>query len=156
MAAARYKLLFRGKLLAGRDEREVRQQLGGLLKLDQQGLAQLFSGRLITLKRGLLQGEASKYQQLLENVGAEVLLQPDSEAVPPIAEQRATGPIKSGVSNRPEPPSAEDLTCPRCAHSQSPAQHCAHCKMDLRLHIMRLQRKAKARQARLDSKVLAG
>lgn len=41
-----------------------------------------------------------------------------------------------------------DLECPRCGHEQSFSHQCEMCKMDLTLHIQRLERKEKARQAR--------
>lgn len=157
--AARYKLLFRGKTLAGQDQDKVKHKLGELLKLDPKGLAQLFSGRLITLKRGLLQEEASKYQQILENLGAEILLQPDGDQAPAASEATAASSteelapaiVSAAGNNKVQELPLEQLTCPRCGHSQDQHQveQCGHCKMDLRLHIMRLQRKAKAQQARL-------
>lgn len=152
MMAARYKLLFRGKTLAGQDPDKVEHKLAELLKLDPQGLAQLFSGRLITLKRGLRQEEANKYQQVLENLGAEILLQPDGEQAPAASEARTdetVAPIVGDAANKAQALPSEPLTCPRCGHSQDQVEQCGHCKMDLRLHIMRLQRKAKAQQARL-------
>ena len=155
MMAARYKLLFRGKTLAGQDQDKVKHKLAEMLKLDPQGLAQLFSGRLITLKRGLLQEEASKYQQVLENIGAEILLQPDGEQAPAGSEaagastEEVVAPMVSVAGNKAQALPLQQLTCPRCGHSQRPVEQCGHCKMDLRLHIMRLQRKAKAQQARL-------
>ena len=160
--AARYKLLFRGKTLVGQDQDKVKHKLGELLKLDQQGLAQLFSGRLITLKRGLLQQEASKYQQLLENIGAEILLQPDNEQVAVSSEaaaERIAEPVTSAAGNTAPAPQMQTLTCPRCGHNQGQVQQCGHCKMDLRLHIMRLQRKARAQQVRRqdsDGQIAAG
>lgn len=164
MMAARYKLLFRGKILAGQDQHKVKHKLGEMLKLDPQGLAQLFSGRLITLKRGLLQEEASKYQQVLENIGAEILLQPEGEQSPAGSEAAVAGteesvaPTVNVAANKEQALPLEQLTCPRCGHSQGQVEQCGHCKMDLRLHIMRLQRKAKAQQARLgaNAKMAAG
>ena len=155
--AARYKLLFRGKTLVGQDQDKVKHKLGELLKLDQQGLAQLFSGRLITLKRGLPQQEASKYQQLLENLGAEILLQPDNEQVAASAEagvdssENFAEPAASAAGNKTPALQMQALTCPRCGHNQAQVEQCGHCKMDLRLHIMRLQRKARAQQVRQGS-----
>lgn len=39
--------------------------------------------------------------------------------------------------------SADDITCPRCGHEQAFSTACGHCKMDLTMHIKRLERKAK-------------
>jgi hypothetical protein len=148
MVPTHYKLLFRGKTLDGYEPESVRQKLGLILKLDDGGLEQLFSGRLITLKRGLEQADAGKYQTLLEQLGAEVLLQPDAEA-----EQQDDGGEKndSPAAALVEPVEVTvdgELECPRCGYGQPTAEECAHCKMDLRLHIKRLRRKAKVQLLR--------
>jgi hypothetical protein len=155
MVASHFKLVFRGKALAGFDADQVRQQLGELLKLKSRGLEQLFSGRLITLKRGLSREEASKYQQVLEQLGAEILLQPDKEWGTDSASVRSGGIDPSaGAANTAYQSqvkarsSGGNVTCPRCAHRQAMAEECGQCKMDLRLHLLRMQRKAKALQIR--------
>ena len=43
---------------------------------------------------------------------------------------------------------AAELDCPRCGHQQAIAKACERCRMDLRLHLKRLQRKQKIRSAR--------
>jgi hypothetical protein len=145
MATARYTLLFRGKVLTDHDADTVRQKLGELLKLDVEGLEQLFSGRLITLKRGLCQHEADKYRQVLEHMGAEVLLQPDTEQ----DEHGVVAALPAQCGSQTEAVDAGPLDCPRCGHSQLMVQQCGRCKMDLRLHIMRQRRKLKAQRVRL-------
>lgn len=152
MAATQYTLLFKGGIRAGYEPAAVKERLGELLKLDDDGLAQLFSGRLITLKRGLRQEDATRYQQALERTGAEILLQGESSEV------EAVEAVVSTVEPEPEPASndasleqgaaGETLHCPRCAHVQGYRDQCARCKMDLRRHIMKLQRRAKAQKLR--------
>jgi hypothetical protein len=159
MAATQYKLLFKGGIRAGRDEGSVKQLLGELLKLDAKGLAQLFSGRLITLKRGLSQADAIKYQQVLESIGAEILLQHDTESQLPTDGQETSAVAEPQPKNTaPHLQAAPDsagadtsLACPRCGHEQPQNEQCCRCKMDLRRHIMRLERKAKAQQLRAAS-----
>jgi hypothetical protein len=149
MVPTHYKLLFRGRALDGYEPGAVRHKLGVVLKLDDGGLEQLFSGRLITLKRGLEQAEAGKYQALLEQLGAEILLQPDAEA----EQQQDDGGEKNhspgdAVVEQAEVTVEGELDCPRCGHRQPIADECAHCKMDLRLHIKRMRRKAKVQLLR--------
>ncbi len=159
MAETRYKLLFRGGVRAGHTESAVKQKLGELLKLDDRGLAQMFSGRLITLKRDLEQAEANKYQQVLEKFGAEILLQLDAEqqaqpredAVAPAAATEAKNDPQHIAAVAEEVTVGQTLACPRCGHNQPVAEQCCHCKMDLRRHILRLERKAKAQQLRSSS-----
>lgn len=152
MAAMRYKLLFKGGVRQGFAASQVQQQLGDLLKIDSGALEQLFSGRLITLKRDLSQDDAYRYQRVLESLGAEVLLQ-QQEAVAMATEQKNVAPandsaVEESVAARSS--TNQTLQCPRCGHSQTPSEHCGHCKMDLRRHMLRLERKAKAQQLRAE------
>ncbi len=144
MVPTHYKLLFRGEALGGHQVDVVRQKLGQLLKLDAGGLEQLFSGRLITLKRGLGQAEAGKYQALLERLGAEILLQPDSDGEAPAASDSAPEAPATPPAHLP----GGELVCPRCGHGQPLATECAHCKMDMRLHLKRLERRARVQGLR--------
>lgn len=152
MAAAQYKLLFKGGVRAGFDESDVQEKLGELLKLDATGLGQMFSGRLITLKRGLKQEEAARYQQVLEKIGAEILLQSDSqfETASVATVDVETAEARNDASH-PRGTTVKDLQCPRCAHVQAVNDQCEHCKMDLRRHLLRLQRKARVQQMRAAS-----
>ena len=144
-----FKLLFRGKALEGHAAETVRHKLGQALKLDDNGLEQLFSGRLITLKRGLGQAEATRYQGLLEQLGAEILLQPDADSTAPSIDGGESGQHRAAAPvTKPDGDALGDIVCPRCAHCQPVAPQCAHCRMDMRLHLKRLQRKAKVLQLR--------
>ncbi len=144
-----FKLLFRGKALEGHAADTVRHKLGQALKLNDNGLEQLFSGRLITLKRGLGQAEATRYQGLLEQLGAEILLQPDADSKAPSTDGGESNQHSAAASGtKPDRGALGDIVCPRCAHCQPVAPQCAHCRMDMRLHLKRLQRKAKVLQLR--------
>lgn len=152
MAATQYTLLFKGGIRAGHEPVAVKERLGELLKLDDKGLDQLFSGRLITLKRGLGQEEATRYQQALEKTGAEILLQGESSDVEPVEATVETVAVAtepaSNDGGHEAVPEGESLHCPRCAHEQAYSDQCTRCKMDLRRHIMKLQRRAKVQQLR--------
>ena len=164
MDSSNFKILFGGQVQPGFDVTQVRANLGKLLKMDAAALDQLFSGRLITLKKGLDQAAAGKYQAVLENAGARILIQqdasdpaPESQAAQPVQQTPVATPASAAVSDMPKPAAgkrtaaastAGEIQCPRCHHSQSRADECGHCRMDLRRHIMRVDRKAKAREAR--------
>lgn len=159
MGSASYKLLFSGQIQEGFDQNQVRENLGKMLKMDGTGLDQLFSGRLITLKKGLDQSSAGKYQKALENAGARILIQLDQQTATaaPIAEEAQAQPVAGNepevavAATKPAPVAAGEgeIQCPRCHHVQGRTEECSHCKMDLRRHIMRIERKAKQREARL-------
>lgn len=62
-----------------------------------------------------------------------------------------TGAVESASARATAPddaPASDVLDCPRCGHRQPSAQQCAVCKMDLRLHIQRLAKRARLRVAR--------
>lgn len=138
----RFKLQFSGRILDGRDPERVRRQLGELLKLDEAGLDQLFSGRNITLKRGLERTRAISYQRVLSQAGAEVRMLAEDKVEPAKVAAPAPDPADDAAVE------TEYLQCPRCAHSQPLADACMRCKMDLRRYLMRLQRRAQNRPGR--------
>lgn len=77
------------------------------------------------------------------------------EEVKPVAVEIVTADSadaeKAVVASLPAEPEAEQIRCPRCGHEQAFDTACGMCKMDLTLHIQRLQRKERARIRRLQS-----
>jgi len=146
---ARYAILCDGTLVDGCTIDSAKRQLAQLLRLDDTALAQLFSGRLITLKAGLDKQRALTYQQALRRAGVQASLAP------------------SAANTAPQPPavmgnSHAEATCPRCAYAhegyaqegcaQEGVERCARCHMDLRRHWAR-QRLAQRTIARVTSQV---
>ncbi|MGK0442532.1 MAG: hypothetical protein ACJA0N_002343 [Pseudohongiellaceae bacterium] len=60
-----------------------------------------------------------------------------TEAV--VEEPSATVNSQSGTAG------SDSIACPRCGNEQAYATTCGHCKMDLTMHITRMERKAKAK-----------
>jgi uncharacterized membrane protein YhaH (DUF805 family) len=75
------QLVFRGEVLDGFRADEVRSRLAQALKLDEQRVAQLFSGARTVLKRSVEPGLARGYADKLARLGARVHLEP-SDAPP--------------------------------------------------------------------------
>ncbi len=46
------------------------------------------------------------------------------------------------------PSGGDAITCPRCGHEQSRSNSCGSCRMDLRLHLQRLEKRARLVAAR--------
>lgn len=65
-----------------------------------------------------------------------------SAAVKPVAAAPASA---APVSTAPvsEATTGEVVTCPRCGHEQPRADSCGACRMDLRLHLQRLEKRAR-------------
>jgi uncharacterized membrane protein YhaH (DUF805 family) len=79
--AANVQLVFRGEVLDGFKADEVRRQLAQALKLDEDRVAQLFTGARTVLKRSVEPALARRYADKLAGLGAKVHLEP-SDAPP--------------------------------------------------------------------------
>lgn len=99
--AGDYKIVSMGKAGPDRDAARVKARLAKIFKTDVEKIEPLLSGRRVTIKKGLSQEEAQKYQTALESAGL-VCRAVTAESHPPKSEPG------------PEP---EDIkVCPRCGH----------------------------------------
>jgi len=80
-AVETYRLVFRGELVAGVALEDVKANAARLLKLADEQVAQLLSGRNATLKRGLQHAELARYQQVLARAGLVVHAEAEQEAL---------------------------------------------------------------------------
>lgn len=71
MSHADYRVELTGKILAGRNEKEVADALARLFKADADKVRRIFPGRLITIKTGLAEHAATRYRAAIEQAGAE-------------------------------------------------------------------------------------
>lgn len=77
-----YDIFFRGEALPEEDVNQVKQHFAKLFKANDAKLAQLFSGKVITLKKQLSKEEALKYQQLFKKAGAKIYIKQSASAQP--------------------------------------------------------------------------
>lgn len=70
MQEASLKLVFRGEISPGFDPRQVRSNIGALLKIDAARTELLFDGRTTTLKNKLNRPDAEKFQRMFAATGA--------------------------------------------------------------------------------------
>jgi len=75
-----YRIVFRGEIRPGVDPDEVKNRLQRLLKTDANQLTVLFSGKTITVKKGLAKAEAIRYQRILQDQGAIFYVEPGLQA----------------------------------------------------------------------------
>lgn len=85
-----YSIFFRGEAAEGAELDQVKLQFSKLFKADDAKLNQLFSGKVIPLKRNLAPEEAAKFQQLFKKTGAKIYLKED--VLTPSPEVQATTP----------------------------------------------------------------
>lgn len=93
MADARFDVVFSGKLQAGVDAAQVRENLARLFKTESAKLAHLFTGQAVPIKRGVDAATALQYQAALAKAGALVELIDTSAA----AEQPAPAAMPAPV-----------------------------------------------------------
>lgn len=65
-----YEVVFRGDIAPGHHITDVRQNLAALFKTDLEGVAHLFSGKLVIVKGGLSEAAAQRYKTAMEGAGA--------------------------------------------------------------------------------------
>jgi hypothetical protein len=74
MSDPKYDIYFRGEILPEADEAEVRAAIAKIFKADNAKLAQLFSGKVSTIKKSVDKATAAKYQQAFKKAGAKVVI----------------------------------------------------------------------------------
>ena len=71
-----YKVIFSGNIIEGNTISEVAQRFAQAFKLnDQTSIEQLFSGKVMTLKRGLTHEQAQRYSRILQKLGADCCIE---------------------------------------------------------------------------------
>ncbi len=105
MAEEQYRLVFRGELLEGQHAAVVRKKLGAAMKLDNDALDRLFSGRPVVVRKAADTQTAAKFQAVFKQSGARLRIMPVADraaaagaddaaagglAGPPAADARAT------------------------------------------------------------------
>ena len=71
MEADRYKIVFRGKLQAGKSLEEVKQNMARVFKLGPDAIDKLFSGKSVVMKKNLDRQQALKFKTAIQKAGAE-------------------------------------------------------------------------------------
>jgi hypothetical protein len=74
MSDPKYDIYFRGEILPEADEAQVRAAIAKIFKADNAKLAQLFSGKVSTIKKSVDKATAAKYQQAFKKAGAKVVI----------------------------------------------------------------------------------
>lgn len=124
MPQSKYKIVFKGELLADAVLDEVKDQLAKLFKSEPSKINALFDGGPIALKRNLASDEADKYLAALQRTGAKVYKETDLAAsLSLVATDDHDGPATTAA----EAVSSPNMQCPKCGHSQVKAAICEAC-----------------------------
>ncbi|WP_024674777.1 DUF805 domain-containing protein [Pseudomonas syringae] len=72
-----FKIMFEGQVRDGVEPDTAKANVAGLFKSDAAAVEKLFSGKPVTLKRGLIHAEAERYVAALNEAGVEAHIEPD-------------------------------------------------------------------------------
>jgi hypothetical protein len=140
-----YSVVVTGKIADGFSVEQVKTNVARLFKIEGEQVNKLISAKPVVVRRGIDKKQAVKIQQALAKAGAVAVIKvqrpPEEKAA---ATNTATPPVPPVVKAKP----VANICCPRCGHEQVFSRACGHCKMDLTLHIGRMERKEKARVRR--------
>jgi uncharacterized membrane protein YhaH (DUF805 family) len=75
--AEHFKIVFEGQLRTGVDLQTARLNLAQLFKSDVSSMDRLFTGKPVTVKRGLTQDDAQRYMKALNDAGVEARIEPE-------------------------------------------------------------------------------
>lgn len=101
--ADNHSIVFRGDILPGFSLEQVRGDLKTLFNLDEQRLAQLFSGRPLTIKKQLSREQAELFQKRMAAIGAQVSIRAESDSEQPASpmarDDTADPPLATGAES---------------------------------------------------------
>lgn len=166
-----YNVVLTGELVDGFELDQVKGNMGTLFKLNEEKVNGLFSGKPVVLRRSVDKPKALKLRSAVTKAGAKVAIKiaratATQGTTSQSTESKKTASKKTASKNaKPKAekskavaaPSAGQqpaakLTCPRCGYEQAHTTSCGSCKMDLHLHLIRLEKKEQMRLFRQQAK----
>lgn len=112
--AEHFKIVFEGLLRPGVDLQTARLNLAQLFKSDVSSVDPLFTGKAITVKRGLTRDDAQRYLKVLNEAGVEARIEPEQPASWTLEEIAEPAPSTTAY-----PPNAQPER-PAAPHAASP------------------------------------
>ncbi len=100
MIDGKFNIVFAGRILPAKTEDEVKQNMAKLFKTGVAQIDKLFIGKEVTIKKNLDYAQAMKYQSVLKQAGALVLIKKIEDAGAPAQPEVSTTP-KTSVSPQP-------------------------------------------------------
>jgi uncharacterized protein YbjQ (UPF0145 family) len=110
----RYRVIFEGRIIAGKDEAMVKARIKSAIKTDDQGIARLFSGIPVAVRKNTDLATAEKFKQVFAAAGAlcEIRREGETEANAPASSADGPSPADDAgagfaSSVPPQPPMAQ-------------------------------------------------
>ena len=121
MEEKRYKIIYKGKTAPGQRVEQVKRNLASLLKLSNEKIEPLFSGKPIIIAKNVGYDAAIKYKTAFETAGAICSL----EKVKP--QQSSISPSQTNDPNVSKLDPSDSIVCPRCGFEQEKNEECGKC-----------------------------
>ena len=109
MSDKTFEVVFNGKLVEGADPAKVKANVAALFKVEVTKVERLFSGATVSIKKGVDEATAKKYQMALHKAGAitGVVNRAAKAAEPAAAPQATARPAAPKATPKPAAPAAE-------------------------------------------------
>lgn len=108
-----YTVVFTGRLVAGRDEAQVRVQLAELFKTNDEGVDRLFDKAPVAIKKNIERDTALRYKAAVEKIGVLCEMQFDDVEVTDVdgalTQEQSAVAITAAVSDTPDPNAQQDV-----------------------------------------------
>lgn len=124
----KYRVIFSGEIAEGKDVEEVKREVGGLFRLDEAKVEQLFTGRKVVIKTDVDHETALKFQQSMEKCGG--ICQIEEIAAPSVPPAAVEPEAEPEAESAPEPEAvpeseAEAETEPEAESTEEPVAEAA-------------------------------
>lgn len=107
----RYTVIFEGTIMPGKNADRVKERLKSALKTDDQGLARLFTGRPVAVRKSTDKATAEKYKKVFAVAGAFCEIREDAPSEAPKETRQAGAPAApETAAPPPEPPVSQAKT----------------------------------------------
>jgi hypothetical protein len=127
MVGETYRIVFKGETLQPHSVAETKNALAQVFKLTPSQLDAMFSGKTVTIKKGLDEATARKYRLAFEKAGARAYVVPEkpATAVAAIPVPRPKPPSQPVPARKPAPTAS--FACPKCGQVQEKSVECVSC-----------------------------
>ncbi len=96
-----YRLIYSGEVVEGQHPAVVKKRLAAVLKLDDERMDVLFSGKPVVVKKAIDQRNAARYQEVFNQAGARLRVLPLDESAAPGQPQAPASPPTSAAPPTP-------------------------------------------------------
>jgi hypothetical protein len=121
MEEKRYKIIYKGKTAQGRQVEEVKRNLASLLKLGNEKLEQLFSGKPVIIAKNVGYDSAMKCKATFETAGAICSVEKIKTEQSPTFHPQTDHHDVSKLNQ------SDIIVCPKCGFEQEKTEECGKC-----------------------------